>query len=127
MLLAKVGFAIEDVVSKDLTNTLPVPEILILTCIFRGFGFFHFRKNTERGLVFKKHAKQNLPTSSFCRHAGVIIFLCVPLRLFLYLWPRQSFRLFLSLRNWGLRSGWVKVLDGAVGPKFAWGFLVYWL
>ena len=89
MLLAMAGCAIVDVVSKDLTNTLPVPEILILTCNLEALVFSIFAKILKEALYSKNMLSKNLPASSFCRHAGAIIF-CVSLSAYSFIYGRVN-------------------------------------
>ena len=122
MLLAMARFAIEDGVIKNLTNTLPVSEILILTGTLGALVLPFSQRYVKRSCIQKTcWAKSScfvfLPTC--LRH----YFLCLSWHLFLYQWPPQSCSLFLYLRRLGLRSGWVKVLVGAVGAPFVLDFL----
>ena len=47
------GFAIEDGIIKNLTNTLAISKILILTCILGALGLSIFAKLREKALYTK--------------------------------------------------------------------------
>ena len=53
MLLAMAGLAIEDPVIKNLANTIPVSEILIVTGILRALVFAILAKRRKEGLYSK--------------------------------------------------------------------------
>ena len=121
MLLAIAEFAIEDGEIKNLTNTLVISKILILIGSLGALGFTILTKIIKVALYLKDMLSKFSGLHLFSDILAPLIFVS-SLSLILYRWPRQSCNFFLSLRRWGLRSHWVKVLHGGVGVQVALGF-----